>query len=61
MTRQLVLAAREYVEDHVKQLEPKCPLSSDGILQYMTQNENMDKDEVVRIITDLFLAAADTV
>lgn len=32
-----------------------------GVLDILTNKENIDKDEVVNIITDLFLAAADTV
>ena len=32
-----------------------------GVLQQLTVQENIDREEVVNIITDLFLAAADTV
>lgn len=32
-----------------------------GVLQQLTVQENIDQEEVVNIITDLFLAAADTV
>ena len=32
-----------------------------GVLDLLTNKEKIDKDEVVNIITDLFLAAADTV
>lgn len=48
----------------------KCPFqssslsrqkSSRGVLELLTIKEQIDKDEVVNIITDLFLAAADTV
>ena len=63
--------ARTYVEDNVEEmLSPssssatKCPFHSKpdkGVLQYLTVKEKIDKEEVVNIITDLFLAAADTV
>lgn len=44
----------------------KCPFhfksnDSKGVLQQLTVKEKIEKDEVVNIITDLFLAAADTV
>lgn len=67
-----VSPARTYVEDNVQQMltsssptssPNKCPFhsSSQGVLQQLTVKEKIDKDEVVNIITDLFLAAADTV
>lgn len=37
------------------------PHEGKGVLDLLTNKEKIDKDEVVNIITDLFLAAADTV
>ena len=42
-------------------MQTKCPFHSNGVLQQLTVKEKIDKDEVVNIITDLFLGAADTV
>lgn len=65
--------ARGYVEDNVQQMlsmspaHNRCPfhqspeMPASGILDILTCKENIHQDEVVNIITDLFLAAADTV
>ncbi|KAI1293694.1 Mitochondrial cytochrome P450 -like protein [Halotydeus destructor] len=60
--------ARSYVKDNVHLLNGTqgeamsgCPLhGAQGVLKQMTVEENIEQDEVVRIITDLFIAAADT-
>lgn len=73
----LPCTARGYVEDNVQQMlsssqpHSRCPfhnkqqseqmMPSNGILDILTNKENIQQDEVVNIITDLFLAAADTV
>lgn len=53
--------ARGYVEENVQQLMADRNLGQVGVLQQLTVQENIDQEEVVNIITDLFLAAADTV
>ncbi|KAH6934046.1 hypothetical protein HPB50_019788 [Hyalomma asiaticum] len=55
--------ARDYVEENVKAIA-KDPSSTaqhnQGILSQLLLNEKISEDELVRIVTDLFLAAADT-
>ena len=56
--------ARGYVEENVHRLmvpEKEDSRQVAGVLQQLTIQENIDREEVVNIITDLFLAAADTV
>lgn len=54
-------SARGYVEENVQQLMKDRQSGQVGVLQQLTVQENIDREEVVNIITDLFLAAADTV
>lgn len=55
--------ARDYVEENVKAIA-KDPSSgaqhNQGILSQLLLNEKISEEELVRIVTDLFLAAADT-
>ncbi|XP_065309170.1 cytochrome P450 315a1, mitochondrial [Dermacentor albipictus] len=55
--------ARDYVEENVKAIA-KDPSSAarhnQGILSQLLLNEKISEEELVRIVTDLFLAAADT-
>lgn len=68
------MTARGYVEDNMKDIpeesstnaSSECRMGdktrlAEGILKHMTVKENIEKNEVANIITDLFIAAADTV
>lgn len=55
--------ARGYVEENLRgydrnkvELEP-----GQGVIRQLMHQEGIDEEEIVRIITDLFIAAADTV
>ena len=64
----LIKIARGYVKDNVEEIkrEAKSPnttlkASGQGIIRELLQEGTIDEEEIVRIIVDLFIAAADTV
>lgn len=61
----LSFSARDYVQENLQFAKsgslPLDGLKQRGILQTLLSKFNIEQDEVVRIVTDLFLAAADTV
>lgn len=59
----LPFTAREYVEDNVKSLTNHSSTGhgNNGILSQLLLKDRISEEELVRIVTDLFLAAADTV
>ncbi|XP_076335674.1 cytochrome P450 315a1, mitochondrial-like [Tachypleus tridentatus] len=54
--------AKTYVEDNVKDIFSKAEAGEpvEGVLSQMLLEDKIEQDEIVRIVTDLFLAAADT-
>ncbi|XP_013794786.1 cytochrome P450 315a1, mitochondrial-like [Limulus polyphemus] len=54
--------ARSYVEDNVKEIFSKAETGEpvEGVLSQMLLQDKLREEEIVRIIADLFLAAADT-
>ncbi|XP_064461292.1 cytochrome P450 315a1, mitochondrial-like [Ornithodoros turicata] len=54
--------AREYVEDNVKSITNQTATTAcqEGIIGELLLKDNISEEELVRIVTDLFLAAADT-
>ncbi|XP_013779180.1 cytochrome P450 315a1, mitochondrial-like [Limulus polyphemus] len=51
-----------YVKDNIKELSSKSEMGQpiEGALSQLLFHDNLDEEEVVRIVADLFLAAADT-
>ncbi|XP_013775772.1 cytochrome P450 315a1, mitochondrial-like [Limulus polyphemus] len=54
--------AKAYVEDNVKDIFSKAETGEpvEGVLSQMLLEDKIEQEEIVRIVTDLFLAAADT-
>ncbi|XP_015783494.1 cytochrome P450 315a1, mitochondrial [Tetranychus urticae] len=57
---QALRLARSYVEENVKAAQDDPENGSRGVLEMLLAQPQIDQEELIRIIVDLFLAAADT-
>ena len=68
ITKTNKLIARGYVKDNVDEFKRQAATNhgnlsagGQGIIRELLQEGNIDEEEIVRIVVDLFIAAADTV